>query len=95
MRREAENTLLNFCLEQRRNFSPEKWLNLPGLTADEMAVVARFLSGVSWYGNREQMLGVASRLSPDSGANLSEMVKTQRFDCSRFSGLLRAKIQHE
>jgi hypothetical protein len=70
MNREAESRLISFCVEQHSRFDPSAWPEFSGITSVELAATARFLAGVEWYGQREQLRRVADRLSPKSFSEL-------------------------
>ena len=61
MTREAESQLLDFCVQQRETFSLAEWLRFRPVKKEVLATAALFLSGVDWYGHREQLLDVTDR----------------------------------
>lgn len=87
MNRESEAALLEFCAQQRGDFSAAAWLAYSGLPHDELAAAALFLAGVEWFGHRRELVDVAAQLVP--GAGFADLARRTAFDCSRFSNLLR------
>lgn len=92
MNRESEAALLEFCAQQRGDFSPAAWMEYAGLPREEVAAAALFLAGVDWFGHRPELLAVAAELQP--GAGFGELARRTTFDCSRFSNLLRRRHAH-
>ena len=95
MTREAESQLLDFCVQQRETFSLGEWLRFRPVKKDVLATAALFLSGVDWYGHREQLLDVAGQLQEGCVGKFPEMAKRTDFSCGRFSNMLRARLRHE
>lgn len=92
MNRESEDQLLSFCAEQSRHFDPDAWARFAAVTAPEMAAVARFLAGVSWYGHQAELAAVAGAFSPEP---FPALVRSTGFDPSRFAGRLGVRLQRE
>lgn len=67
MNRESEAALLEFCAQQRGDFSPAAWLAFEELPPDELAATALFLAGVEWFGHRRELLDAAAQLAPGAG----------------------------
>lgn len=87
MNRESEAALLEFCAQQRADFSVAAWMEYGQLPQEELAATALFLAGVEWFGHQRELLDVAARLEP--GAGFADLARRTAFDCSRFSNLLR------
>lgn len=95
MNRAEFSQLIDFAASQKTHFSKEAWLEFSKSFAKnkEFEVAVLFLSQTSWFGFRDQLESISEELGIDS--NLSDLVKTTRFECSRFSNMLKAKIHHE
>ena len=91
MNRAAESHLLDFCVAQRSQFDAAAWAGFTAVTRLELAATARYLAGVSWYGHQQPLGEVAAQLSSRTFSDLAYEVG---FDASRFSGLLKAHLQH-
>ena len=91
MNRDSEAQLIRLCVEQHGCFDAAAWGRFAAVTPSELAVVARYLAGVAWYGHQAELSGVAAELSPRSFA---ELVRETGFDASRFAGLLKAHLRH-
>jgi hypothetical protein len=91
MKRDTENRLLEFCVQQQTAFSRDAWAQFAVLSELEKATVARFLAGVGWYGSREELARFADTVT---SANFAELSRATNFDASRFSGLLKAHLAH-
>lgn len=89
MKRDSENSLLDFCAEQRLNFSADAWAGFDAVSPIEKAAVARYLAGVEWYGQPELLTEFADSITP---ANFAELCRATGFDPSRFGGLLKARF---
>jgi hypothetical protein len=89
MNRESEAAWLEFCAQQRGNFSAAAWIEYDGLPREEVAATALFLAGVEWFGHQPELLAVAAQLAP--GAGFADLARRTAFDCSRFSNLLRRR----
>lgn len=94
MTRESESRLLDFVNAQHRRFQAGEWVAYPHLTRELLATVAWFLAGVEWYGHRADLLRLAEVLCPGSEGRLSALVIRTGFDPSRFSNLLRHRLEH-
>ncbi len=94
MKRDLEDLLLEFCVQQNVRFGLSPWLDLP-LSSDAKATVALYLANSSWFGHRNELLDVAERLRQGSVGHFSEMAKLTGFDPSRFRGRLQARLVHE
>ncbi len=94
MNRNEESQLLDFCVDQKNNFTREKWSSIPGCSQNDLAAATLFLSSVEWYGHRDDLLSISQKLKPYSEGHLSELVKSTGFNCSRFSNMLKARIKH-
>jgi len=95
MNRIAESELLDFCARQHESFHADAWQKFDRVSPLEMATVALFLAGASWYGHRQSLVSLAERLVPDSNGHFAQLAKQASFDCNRFSGLLKARLRHE
>ena len=95
MRREAESKLLKFCVQQRENFVRDDWINFREVEKSELAACAVFLSQVDWYPHGEVLRELAEELHEGSSRSISGHLRATRFDCSRFSNMLRGKLAHE
>lgn len=99
MNRITESHLIDFCVEQKKSFNPQLWIEYRQAsrhtTSDELVACALFLAGADWYGHKEKLLVVAENLKAGCIGNFGLMVKTTGFDCGRFSGLLKARLRHE
>jgi hypothetical protein len=94
MKRELEDQLLEFCVQQKDRFGVSPWLDLPA-SNDAKATVALYLANTSWFGHRHQLLKVAEMLRLGCVGHFSEMARLTGFDPSRFRGRLQAKLAHE
>lgn len=94
MNRESEAVMLEFCAQQREHFDATAWVDARLLPRDETAAVALFLAGGDWYGCRAQLLEVAERLEPGCVGHFSALSRRTGFDCSRFSTMLRRRLDH-
>ena len=94
MKRDLEDQLLEFCVQQKDRFGLSPWLDLP-VSSDAKATVALYLANTSWFGHRHQLLDVAERLRRDCVGHFSEMARLTGFDPSRFRGRLQARLAHE
>lgn len=94
MKRELEDRLLEFCVQQKKSFGFSKWLDLP-VSNDAKATVALYLANTSWFGHRHQLLNVAETLRRGCVGHFSEMARLTGFDPSRFRGRLQARLAHE
>jgi hypothetical protein len=94
MKRELEDQLLEFCVQQKERFGVSSWLDLP-VANDTKATVALYLANTSWFGHRHQLLKVAETLRRGCVGHFSEMARLTGFDPSRFRGRLQAKLAHE
>jgi len=90
MNRESEAAVLDFCARQHQTFHERDWLEQNLLEDLELATVALFLASVEWFGHRDGLLRVASRLH--EGGRFSEMARKTQFDCPRFSNMLRRRL---
>jgi hypothetical protein len=95
MTRNSEASLLDFCAKQREHFSLDSWLEIPHPDRGEFLAAVLFLAGVDWYGHRSNLLSIAASIGEEKIGHLSEVVGETGFDLSRFSTLLRKKIEHE
>ncbi len=89
--RDSESRLLAFCVEQRRRFDAAAWVRFAEVSRPDLAVVARYLAGVAWYGNQPALRAAADALNENSFASL---VRETAFDPGRFAGLLQAHLRH-
>lgn len=94
MTRDSEAELLDFCSRQHRQFDASMWLGFTAVGPAELAATALFLSSVDWFGNQPALRETAQLLLPESDSGFSELAKKTRFDCSRFSNLLRRRLDH-
>ena len=94
MKRDLEDLLLEFCVQQKAQFGLSAWLDLPVSSADK-ATVALYLANTSWFGHRRQLLDVAERLRRGCVGRFSEMARMTGFDPSRFRGRLQGRLAHE
>lgn len=95
MTRETEEALLNFCAQQQAFFDEAAWLETSHPNQDEFLATVLFLAGVDWYGHRANLVSVANALEPEAIGNLSKIARRTGFDLSRFSTMLRRKLNHE
>jgi hypothetical protein len=94
MTRDAEDQLLDFCLQQKTRFGLSAWLDTP-LPKEVKATAALYLANTTWFGHRGALLNIAERLHPGSVGHFSEMARLTDFDPSRFRGRLQARLAHE
>jgi hypothetical protein len=94
MKRDLEDLLLEFCVQQKERFGLSPWLDLP-VSSDAKTTVALYLANTSWFGHRHQLLDVAERLRRGCVGHFSEMARLTGFDPSRFRGRLQARLAHE
>lgn len=82
--------LAQFCAEQYYRFNAEDWLRLAQQHRRAPVILARYLSGTSWYGHSEQLEQLASAdltAIPDDAGQSDASV-----DIARFSGVIRYRI---
>jgi hypothetical protein len=91
MTRDSESVLVSFFVEQRTRFDASAWARFTAVTRPEVAAVAGYLAGVTWYGHQPDLNEVADRLSAKS---FSVLAGETGFDVSRFAGLLKAHLRH-
>jgi hypothetical protein len=89
--REDDSLLLDFCRRQYREFKADDWLLL-GDVSDQLKIAALFLRGSSWY-KRDQELALICQQWGLELRQLPVLVKHHRFDCARFSAMLKKQIQ--
>ncbi|MEI7820002.1 MAG: hypothetical protein WCK55_03725 [Verrucomicrobiota bacterium] len=89
MNRESEAALLEFCAQQRGDFSAAAWMEYDRLPREEVAAAALFLAGVAWFGHEAELRTVAAALG--QGAGFADLARRTSFDCARFSTLLRRR----
>ncbi len=94
MKRDLEDQLLEFCVQQKTQFGLSPWLDLP-VPSDDKATVALYLANTSWFGHRRPLLDIAERLHRGCVGRFSEMARMTGFDPSRFRGRLQARLAHE
>jgi hypothetical protein len=94
MKRDLEDQLLEFCVQQKERFGLSAWLELP-VPSDAKATVALYLANTSWFGHRDQLLDAAERLRHGCVGHFSEMARLTGFDAGRFRGRLQTKLAHE
>lgn len=94
MTRDEEARLLDLCARQHGAFQEESWLVSPPVSPAEMAAACLFLGGVDWFGHRQQLADVGSRLVKEHGMTFSQLVSSIGFDCARFSNLLKRRLGH-
>jgi hypothetical protein len=94
MKRDLEDQLLKFCVEQRIRFGLSPWLDVP-LPTDAKATLAFYLANTSWFGHRRPLLDIAERLHRGCVGHFSEMARMTGFDPSRFRGRLQARLARE
>ena len=92
MNRETEAELLDFCVLQYRKFEANDWMQRPQKDRRELAAVALFLAGVDWFPHQQPLLEIAERLHGGYVGRFSELAKLTRFDCARFSNMLRREL---
>lgn len=94
MTRDTEAQLLDFCAHQHGAFQESAWLEAKPVSRNEMAAVCLFLGGVDWFGHRQQLVELGTRLLEDAEVKFSELVSRVDFDCARFSNMLKRRIGH-
>jgi len=94
MKRDLEDQLLEFCVQQKAHFMLSPWLELP-VSRDHKATIALYLANTAWFGHRRELLNIAERLHRGSVGHFSEMARSTGFDPSRFRGRLQARLAHE
>jgi hypothetical protein len=94
MKRELEDLLLEFCVQQKERYGRSLWIDLP-VSTDAKATVALYLANTSWFGHRHQLLELAETLRRGCVGHFSEMARLTGFDPSRFRGRLQARLAHE
>jgi uncharacterized protein YrrD len=91
MNRSSEAKLLQFCVEQRRNFNADAWLQFKDINQLELATVLQYLAGTTWYTHQNELKSLANQLN---SLTFAELARQTRFEPSRFSGLLKAHLKH-
>lgn len=94
MTRESESELLNFCVAQRGDFSVDAWTRFDRIEKREMAAVCLFLAGVEWFGHKKSLSDVAKELLDGIPATFESLARSLRFDCLRFSSMLKRRLGH-
>jgi hypothetical protein len=87
--REQDEQLLAFCIEQQQHFDSAAWLSYPN--QDQAKVAALLLSSVIWY-QKSPKLNTLCKQCAWPTAQLTEIVKTTRFDCPRFISRLKKRL---
>ncbi|WP_043587632.1 hypothetical protein [Geminisphaera colitermitum] len=110
MNRHTEARLLEFCASQHRRFSAQAWVAFPEKNGcflpptpsthpppppANLGGGAAFLANTGWFGHRQELLAIAETLSPGSTGKFTNLAAATRFDCPRFSGMLRACLAHD
>lgn len=93
MTRTTEADLLDFCAQQHAAFTAESWLGHAANERDDITVAAFLLASARWYGHRDELLGLVQRLHPMGSAAFPKLIAARDFDCARFSGMLRSRIE--
>lgn len=91
--RVTEARLFDFLVRQRQRFNPQDWIDLDYPDRAELAACALFLAAVEWYGDRAGLAQVAERLHPGFTGRFAELARSTGFDCSRFSSMLRRRLE--
>jgi predicted nucleic acid-binding Zn ribbon protein len=91
--REDDKVLIDFCRQQYREFKVDDWISLSHIS-EQLKVAALFLKGTTWY-KRDQELGMVCQQWGLELKQLPVLVKQYRFDCARFSGMLKKQIQFD
>lgn len=92
MNRESEASLLDFCAYQKGAFQESAWLDSQFVSREEMATVCLFLAGVDWYGHKQSLLRLTQNFVPGSIPSFESLVGSVRFDCLRFSSMLKRRL---
>lgn len=95
MNRESEAALLDFCARQKDAFQEASWLGqAPLADRREMAAVCLFLAGVDWYGHKPALVRLAQTLLDGAATSFEVLARAVRFDCLRFSSMLKRRLRH-
>jgi len=94
VKREAEESVLDFCEQQLTIFDARAWQRFDGVEPAELAAVALFLSEGPGHNRRSELQQIAERLHPGSVGRLSALVASTDFDPARFAARLRARLHH-
>ncbi len=94
MTRDSEASLIDFCARQHGAFQESAWLEEWPVRREEMAAACLFLAGVDWYGHHRELLRVGEAIVPGCAAKAGAFLREARFDCLRFSNLLRRELRH-
>lgn len=94
MTRESESELLSFCATQRGDFHADAWTRFDGVEKREMAAVCLFLAGSDWFGHAEGLRQAAVRLLNGVPETFESLARALRFDCLRFSTMLKRRVAH-
>ena len=89
MLRVEEQKLLDFAARQHGHFVASDWFDAGLGNPEVVALVAKLLSGATWYGHQDSLLEIANRLDPDGWTLLHERIRRHDFDCSRFNNMVR------
>lgn len=93
MTRETESQLIDFCVRQHGSVATADWLTFPYVEKDELAATALFLAGCDWYApDWEPLIRIAETLHPGASKETESLYATTRFDCGRFSNMLRREL---
>jgi len=92
MKRSQETALLDFCHQQRGGFDERAWTASGVASSVELATVATYIAGVSWFGNQEKLRHVAGALLGGKVKSFPDLARETRFEPSRFAGLLKARL---
>lgn len=90
MLRDHEAVLLALC---QKEFVPMEWIaTAQQIPAEDVAVVACYLAGTSWYGHTDELASISESLRPGSG--LPALMMETGFSPSRFRGMLQHQLHH-
>jgi len=94
MTRESESELLSFCATQRGDFCADAWTRFDRVEKREMAAACLFLAGVDWFGHKQSLSDAARELLDGIPATFESLARSLRFDCLRFSSMLKRRLGH-
>ena len=94
MNRGTEAARREVCVRQRTDVDAQEWLNFPHPVKSELAAAALFLACVDWYGHQPELREIALTLEPGCVGHFSDLARRTRFDCGRFSNMLRYSLRH-
>lgn len=95
MKREELLELVDFCAQQHTAFDLRAWESFSKAKKEDLHAAALCLAATPWYGHQDDLVSLCAKNQPDWGGSVSAAVRDTRFDFPRFSGMLKATLNHE